>query len=181
MHIATSNRCLPPHANHGDPREVLQTLRPEEWERQNEAIGPFVCYALERTKRDGFSPRTEPPPSHLSARDLTRSGRLLFALPLRKSHRTGTLIFANLMTLVAADSDLTKPPKGELLKGGDPATPSGTATLLRLHPSHRPLLRRLRPLRVRPATSGATDSSDVTGGECKARERIHRSVLTCGY
>jgi hypothetical protein len=85
------------------------------------------------------------------------------------------------MTLVAADSDLTKPPKGELLKGGDPATPSGTATLLRLHPSHRPLLRRLRPLRVRPATSGATDSSDVTGGECKARERIHRCVLTSGY
>ena len=85
------------------------------------------------------------------------------------------------MTLVAADSDLTKPPTGELLKGGDPATPSGTATLLRLHPPYRALLRRLRPLRVRPATSGAPDSGDVTGGECKARERIHRSVLTCGY
>ena len=109
-----------------------------------------------------------------------------------------SLVFANLMTLVAASSDLTslqtlatkltnegplyqRVDKEKLLKGGDPATPSGTATLLRLHPSHRPLLRRLRPLRVRPATSGATDSSDVTGGECKARERIHRSVLTCGY
>jgi hypothetical protein len=68
-----------------------------------------------------------------------------------------------------------------LLKGGDPATPSGTATLLRLHPPHRALLRHLRPLRVRPATSGAPDSGGVTGGECKARERIHRSVLTCGY
>ena len=68
-----------------------------------------------------------------------------------------------------------------LQKGGIPATPSGTATLLRLHPPHRALLRRLRPLRVRPATSGATDSSDVTGGECKARERIHRCVLTSGY
>jgi hypothetical protein len=68
-----------------------------------------------------------------------------------------------------------------LLKGGDPATPSGTATLLRLHPPHRALLRHLRPLRVRPATSGAPDSGGVTGGECKARERIHRRVLTGGY
>src|SRR4028118_584148 len=31
------------------------------------------------------------------------------------------------------------------LKGGDPATPSGTATLLRLHPSHQPCLRRPPP------------------------------------
>src|SRR4029077_3400407 len=99
-----------------DPREVLQTLRPEERERQNEAIGPFVCCALERTKRDGFSPRTEPPPSYFSARDLTRSGRLLFAILLRKSRRTSSLIFANLMTLVAADSDLTNPPKENSLK-----------------------------------------------------------------
>ena len=30
-------------------------------------------------------------------------------------------------------------------KGGDPATPSGTATLLRLHPSHQPHLRRPPP------------------------------------
>ena len=30
-------------------------------------------------------------------------------------------------------------------KGGDPAAPSDTATLLRLHPSHRPHLRRLLP------------------------------------
>ena len=182
MLIATPFGCLPPRANQVDPREVLQTLRPEEWERQERSPEPFVCYALERTKRDGFSPRTEPPPSHLSARDLTRSGRLLFATFLRTNRAPNrSLIFANLMTLVAADSDLTKPPKGELLKGGDPATPSGTATLLRLHPPHRALLRRLRPLRVRPATSGAPDSGDVTGGECKARERIHRSVLTCGY
>ncbi len=33
-------------------------------------------------------------------------------------------------------------------KGGDPAAPSGTATLLRLHPNHRIHLRRLPPLRV---------------------------------
>ncbi len=32
-----------------------------------------------------------------------------------------------------------------VLKGGDPAAPSGTATLLRLHPSHQPHLRRLSP------------------------------------
>ena len=31
------------------------------------------------------------------------------------------------------------------LKGGDPAAPSGTATLLRLHPSHWSYLRRLPP------------------------------------
>ncbi len=31
------------------------------------------------------------------------------------------------------------------LLGGDPAAPSGTATLLRLHPSHQPHLRRPSP------------------------------------
>jgi hypothetical protein len=30
-------------------------------------------------------------------------------------------------------------------------------------------------------TSGTPDSLDLTGGEYKARERIHRSVLTCDY
>jgi hypothetical protein len=136
----------------------------------------LVClFALERTKRDGFAPRAEPPSSHLSTRDLARSGQLIFAIQT-------SLLFADLMTLVTANSDLTSLQRKEkLLKGGDPATPSGTATLLRLHPPYRALLRRLRPLRVRPATSGAPDSGDVTGGECKARERIHRSVLTCGY
>ena len=34
---------------------------------------------------------------------------------------------------------------GHSLKGGDPAAPSGTATLLRLHPPHRAHLRHLRP------------------------------------
>ena len=34
---------------------------------------------------------------------------------------------------------------GELLKGGDPAAPSGTATLLRLHPSYRAHLGHRRP------------------------------------
>ena len=32
-----------------------------------------------------------------------------------------------------------------VLKGGDPAPPSGRATLLRLHPSHQPYLRHLSP------------------------------------
>jgi hypothetical protein len=36
-------------------------------------------------------------------------------------------------------------------------------------------------LRVRPPASGVPNFHDVTGGVYKARERIHRSVLTCGY
>jgi hypothetical protein len=63
-----------------------------------------------------------------------------------------------------------------LQKGGDPAAPSGTATLLRLRPNRRSHLRRLPPVRVGPPASGVTDFHDVTGGVYKARERIHRSV-----
>ena len=58
-------------------------------------------------------------------------------------------------------------------KGGVPAAPSGTATLLRLRPNHQP---HLRPLPVGPRASGVADFHDVTGGVYKARERIHRSV-----
>jgi hypothetical protein len=36
-------------------------------------------------------------------------------------------------------------------------------------------------LAVSPATSGVTDSHSVTGGVYKARERIHRRVLTGSY
>jgi hypothetical protein len=36
-------------------------------------------------------------------------------------------------------------------------------------------------LTVRPPASGVPNFHDVTGGVYKARERIHRSVLTCGY
>ena len=36
-------------------------------------------------------------------------------------------------------------------------------------------------LAVSPPTSGVAGFHDVTGGVYKARERIHRSVLTCGY
>ena len=63
-----------------------------------------------------------------------------------------------------------------LIKGGDPAAGSPTATLLRLHPSHRPYLRRLPPSRVGPAPSGMVGSHDVTGGVYKARERIQGAV-----
>src|SRR3982751_3228348 len=63
-----------------------------------------------------------------------------------------------------------------LLKGGDPAAGSPTATLLRLHPNHQPYLRPLLPLRVRARTSGTTGFHDVTGGVYKAWERIHGAV-----
>ena len=35
--------------------------------------------------------------------------------------------------------------------------------------------------KVGPPASGVPNFHDVTGGVYKARERIHRSVLTCGY
>ncbi len=66
------------------------------------------------------------------------------------------------------------------LKGGDPAAPSDTATLLRLHPSHEPC-RGNRPLAVRLTTSGKTHSHGVTGGVYKTRERIHRGMLIRDY
>ena len=65
---------------------------------------------------------------------------------------------------------------GLSFKGGDPAPPSGRATLLRLHPSHRPYLRHPSPLRVESVTSDTSNSHDVTGGVYKARERIHGVV-----
>src|SRR5439155_3769615 len=59
----------------------------------------------------------------------------------------------------------------------DPAAPSGTATLLRLRPSHRTHPRPLPPpKRVSPRTSGVPDFHDVTGGVYKARVRIHRAM-----
>ena len=64
----------------------------------------------------------------------------------------------------------------QLSVGGDPAAPSGTATLLRLSPSHRTRLRPLSPLRVESRTSGALGFHGLTGGVYKARERIHRVV-----
>ena len=66
-------------------------------------------------------------------------------------------------------------------KGGDPAAPSGTATLLRLSPPHEAHLRKLLPLRVSPPPSGALHSADLTGGVYKARERIHRVMMLRDY
>ncbi len=64
------------------------------------------------------------------------------------------------------------------MKGGDPAAPSGTATLLRLRPPRqalpKPPASPLRGLAREP--SGALDSGGVTGGVYKTRERIHRGV-----
>ena len=71
-------------------------------------------------------------------------------------------------------------PETRLQKGGDPTAGSPTVTLLRLHPSHHSLFRRL-PHEVSAPTSRANDSHGVTGGVYKARERIHRSVLIYDY
>ena len=68
-----------------------------------------------------------------------------------------------------------------LIKGGDPATGSPTATLLRLHPNYKSYRGNLPPLRVSPATSSTTYFRDVTGGVYKTRERIHRNMLICDY
>ena len=68
-----------------------------------------------------------------------------------------------------------------LFKGGDPAAPSDTATLLRLHPSHLFYLWQLPPLRVSSPTLGPPDSHGVTGGVYKTRERIHPDMLIRDY
>ena len=87
----------------------------------------------------------------------------------------------NLVLLLIGCENLSRGGLIYPLKGGDPAAPSDTATLLRLHPLHQSHLSNLPPLRVSSATSGATDSGGVTGGVYKARERIHRGVLIRDY
>ena len=61
------------------------------------------------------------------------------------------------------------------MKGGDPAAPSGTATLLRLSASYQAYPRQLPP-KVGTPTSGTPDFHRLTGGVYKARERIHRAI-----
>ena len=68
-----------------------------------------------------------------------------------------------------------------LLKGGDPAAGSPTATLLRLHPNHRTNRRRFPPEGLGITTSGRLNFRGVTGGVYKARERIHRVMLIRDY
>ena len=63
--------------------------------------------------------------------------------------------------------------KTSLQKGGVPAAPSGTATLLRLSPSYRFYP---RTLLWRSRTSGPPGFHGLTGGVYKARERIHRAM-----
>ena len=58
-----------------------------------------------------------------------------------------------------------------LQKGGVPATPSGTATLLRLSPSYL-----FYPYRGLRSASGLPDFHGLTGGVYKVRERIHRAI-----
>jgi hypothetical protein len=60
-----------------------------------------------------------------------------------------------------------------LQKGGDPAAPSGTATLLRLSPNY---LFYPNWLRCGAPASGLPDFHGLTGGVYKARERIHRAM-----
>ena len=78
-------------------------------------------------------------------------------------------------------SALVGPPVPFSQKGGDPAAPSGTTTLLRLHPPHETYLRRRPPSLVGLTASGASHSDGVTGGVYKARERIHRAMLMRDY
>ena len=88
-----------------------------------------------------------------------------------------------LLTVEAVDlvSVPIRRPERDSLKGGDPAAGSPTATLLRLHPSHRPYHGRLSPLRVESPASGTANFHGVTGGVYKARERIHRGMLIRDY
>ena len=67
------------------------------------------------------------------------------------------------------------------LKGGDPAAPSDTATLLWLNPSHWFYLRRLSPLQVNAPALGTPSSHGLTGGVYKTRERIHPDILIRDY
>ena len=68
-----------------------------------------------------------------------------------------------------------------LLKGGDPAAGSPTATLLRLNSSYPFHLRMLPPMLVSSHTLDAPDSRSLAGGVYKTRERIHRDVLIHDY
>ena len=62
------------------------------------------------------------------------------------------------------------------IKGGDPATRSRTATLLRLSANHE-IHRDLDII----GTSGAPHFQRLTGGVYKARERIHGAVMMRHY
>ena len=67
--------------------------------------------------------------------------------------------------------------EGSACVGGDPAAPSGTATLLRLLPPRRAQVRRGQLDRASPRL----DSVGATGGVCKGQGRIHRAMMTRDY
>lgn len=68
-------------------------------------------------------------------------------------------------------------PKGSTCPIGiNPRPASASRALLRLSPCYRAYRRT-----TRGGTSGTPDSPDLTGGEYKARERIHRDVLIHDY
>jgi hypothetical protein len=96
-----------------------------------------------------------------------------------------TILIPDISKLGTVESDNTSSLSADglsiLLKGGDPATGSPTATLLRLHPNHESYRGNMPPRRVSPATSSTIHFRDVTGGVYKTRERIHRSILICDY
>ena len=109
--------------------------------------------------------------NHLSYRPIGEDGRA--------AHTSFTVASKN--TRTKAGSLQVNSESGIFCKGGDPAAGSPTATLLRLHPNHRPYRRRLPPLLVGSPASGKTDFRGVTGGVYKARERIHPSMLISNY
>ena len=127
-----------------------------------------------RGKERDFSPhRKEEPPRKVGAvlRNPIPAGNLLLPCP-GASPGTGQRNATCLTWRASADGGGT--PRAARApapwKGGDPAAGSPTATLLRLHPSHRHLLGRLA------AASVDAGFHDVTGGVYKARERIQGAV-----
>ncbi len=67
------------------------------------------------------------------------------------------------------------------MRFGDGIVSNMSNRLLRLSPSQRSRFRRWPPLRVGIATLSAPSFHGLTGGVYKARERIHRGVLTHDY
>ena len=94
-------------------------------------------------------PGLEPGTSPLSEE---RSNRLSYKPFLVNPVNNSKVIRNDDFLQVFFGSDLTSRSRLFLLKGGDPAAASATATLLRLRPSYQPRLRRLPPVRVSSPT-----------------------------
>ena len=130
---------------------------------------------LSQSPRSGVVPgRLELPTPTLS---VWCSNRLSYGTPCSLAWRPGracALQACPASTREREEGDRRRLPPGlqrPLQKGGVPAAPSGTATLLRLSPSHH-----VRPRQGPTPTSGARGSHGLTGGVYKARERIHRAM-----